>query len=71
MIGGKKVKFELMGEDDQADPRTGTTVAQRLVDADVKGIVGHLNPGTTIPASRIYDQAGIPGRFRRQPPIPS
>ena len=60
MIGGKKVKFELMGEDDQADPRTGTTVAQRLVDADVKGIVGHLNSGTTIPASRIYDQAGIP-----------
>ena len=59
-IGGKKVKFELMSEDDQADPRTGTTVAQRLVDANVKGVVGHLNSGTTIPASRIYNQAGIP-----------
>lgn len=59
-IGGKKVKFELIGEDDQADPRTGTTVAQRLVDAGVKGVVGHLNSGTSIPASRIYDQAGIP-----------
>lgn len=59
-IGGKKVKFELVGEDDQADPRTGTTVAQRLVDAEVKGVVGHLNSGTTIPASRIYDQGGIP-----------
>ncbi|AWI76750.1 branched chain amino acid ABC transporter substrate-binding protein [Parazoarcus communis] len=59
-IGGKKVKFELIGEDDQADPRTGTTVAQRLVDAGVKGVVGHLNSGTTIPASRIYDQGGIP-----------
>jgi branched-chain amino acid transport system substrate-binding protein len=59
-IGGKTVKFELMGEDDQADPRTGTTVAQRLVDAGVKGVVGHLNSGTTIPASRIYNQAGIP-----------
>jgi len=59
-IGGKKVKFELMGEDDQADPRTGTTVAQRLVDAGVKGVVGHLNSGTTIPASRIYNQAGVP-----------
>ena len=59
-IGGKKVKFELVGEDDQADPRTGTTVAQRLVDAGVKGVVGHLNSGTSIPASRIYDQAGIP-----------
>ncbi|MBS0512410.1 MAG: branched-chain amino acid ABC transporter substrate-binding protein [Proteobacteria bacterium] len=59
-IGGKKVKFELIGEDDQADPRTGTTVAQRLVDAGVKGVVGHLNSGTSIPASRIYDQGGIP-----------
>lgn len=59
-IGGKKVKFELVGEDDQADPRTGTTVAQRLVDAGVKGVIGHLNSGTSIPASRIYDQGGIP-----------
>ena len=59
-IGGKKVRFELVGEDDQADPRTGTTVAQRLVDAGVKGVVGHLNSGTTIPASRIYNQAGVP-----------
>ncbi len=59
-LGGKKVKFELVGEDDQADPRTGTTVAQRLVDAGVKGVVGHLNSGTTIPASRIYNQAGVP-----------
>ena len=59
-IGGKKIKFELIGEDDQADPRTGTTVAQRLVDAGVKGVVGHLNSGTSIPASRIYDQGGIP-----------
>lgn len=58
-IGGKKVKLELLGEDDQADPRTGTTVAQRLVDAGVKAVVGHLNSGTSIPASRIYDQAGI------------
>ena len=59
-IGGKKVKFELIGEDDQADPRTGTTVAQRLVDAGVKGVIGHLNSGTTIPASKIYHDAGIP-----------
>lgn len=59
-IGGKKVKFELVGEDDQADPKTGNIVAQRLVDEGVKGVVGHLNSGTTIPASRIYNQAGIP-----------
>ena len=59
-IGGAKVKFELLKEDDQADPKVGTTVGQKLVDAHVVGIVGHLNSGTTIPASAIYNQAGIP-----------
>jgi branched-chain amino acid transport system substrate-binding protein len=59
-LGGKKVKFELMSEDDQSDPKVGNTVAQKLVDAKVAGIVGHLNSGTTIPASAIYNQAGLP-----------
>ena len=59
-IGGVKVKFELMSEDDQADPKTGTIVAQKLVDAKVAGVIGHLNSGTTIPASKIYHDAGIP-----------
>jgi branched-chain amino acid transport system substrate-binding protein len=59
-IDGKKVKFELVAEDDQADPKVGTTVAQKLVDAKVSGIVGHLNSGVTIPSSAIYNQAGIP-----------
>ncbi len=58
-IGGKKVHFELMGEDDAADPKTGTIVAQKLVDAKVNGVVGHLNSGTTIPASKVYADAGI------------
>ena len=59
-IDGKAAKFELIAEDDQADPKVGTTVAQKLVDAKVAGIVGHLNSGVTIPASEIYNQAGIP-----------
>ena len=59
-IGGAKVKFELISEDDQADPKTGTIVAQKLVDAKVAGVIGHLNSGTTIPASKIYNDAGIP-----------
>jgi branched-chain amino acid transport system substrate-binding protein len=59
-IGGKPAKFVLLGEDDQADPKTGTTVAQKLVDEKVNGVVGHLNSGVTIPASAIYHQAGIP-----------
>ena len=59
-IDGKDAKFTLVAEDDQADPKVGTTVAQKLVDAKVAGVVGHLNSGTTIPASAIYNQAGIP-----------
>jgi branched-chain amino acid transport system substrate-binding protein len=59
-IGGRPVRFELMAEDDQADPRTGTIVAQRLVDARIRGMVGHFNSGVSIPASRIYSDAGIP-----------
>lgn len=60
VIGGKKIKWELAPEDDAADPKQGTAVAQKLCDAKVAGVVGHLNSGTTIPASRIYDQCGIP-----------
>jgi len=59
-IGGTKVKFVLMPEDDGGDPKTGTAVAQKLVDAKVAGVVGHLNSGTTVPASKIYATAGIP-----------
>ncbi len=59
-LGGKKVKLELLGEDDQAEPKTATIVAQKLVDAGVVAVIGHLNSGTTIPASKIYHDAGIP-----------
>ncbi len=59
-IDGKEAKFTFIAEDDQADPKVGTTVAQKLVDAKVNGVVGHLNSGTSIPASPIYSQAGIP-----------
>jgi branched-chain amino acid transport system substrate-binding protein len=59
-IGGKKVKFELVAEDDAADPKQGTAVAQKLCDAKVAGVVGHLNSGTTIPASKVYNECGIP-----------
>lgn len=59
-LGGKKVRFEVQAEDDQADPKTATNVAQRLADSGVKGVVGHLNSGASIPASRIYNDAGLP-----------
>lgn len=59
-IGGKKVKFELLAEDDAGDPKQGTAVAQKLADAKVQGVIGHLNSGTSIPASKVYSDAGIP-----------
>ena len=59
-LGGKTVKFELMSEDDQADPKMGPTIAQKFADAKVAGVAGHLNSGVTIPASAVYNQAGIP-----------
>ncbi|SHN31772.1 branched-chain amino acid ABC transporter substrate-binding protein [Rhizobacter sp. OV335] len=59
-IGGKKVKLELQAEDDAGDPKQGTAVAQKLVDSKVNGVIGHLNSGTSIPASKIYSDAGIP-----------
>jgi branched-chain amino acid transport system substrate-binding protein len=60
MIGGKKAKFEIVAEDDAADPKQGTAAAQKLCDAKVAGVVGHLNSGTTIPAAKIYNDCGIP-----------
>ncbi|HYF60448.1 MAG TPA: branched-chain amino acid ABC transporter substrate-binding protein [Burkholderiaceae bacterium] len=59
-LGGQAVKFELLSEDDAADPKQGTSAATKLADAKVNGVIGHLNSGTTIPASKIYHDAGIP-----------
>jgi branched-chain amino acid transport system substrate-binding protein len=59
-IDGKDVQFDLISLDDQADPKVGTTVAQKLVDTKVAGVVGHLNSGVTIPASAVYNGANPP-----------
>lgn len=58
-INGEAVTFKLVSEDDQSDPRTAVTVSQRLVDEGVVGVVGHWNTGTSIPAARVYHDAGI------------
>ena len=60
VIGGKKITFKADVEDDAADPKQGTAVAQKLCDSKVAGVVGHLNSGTTIPASKVYSDCGIP-----------
>ncbi|MGF6956233.1 branched-chain amino acid ABC transporter substrate-binding protein [Paraburkholderia youngii] len=59
-IGDKVAHFEIVSQDDQADPRVGVQAAQKLVDSGVAVVVGHFNSGTTIPASQVYEQAGIP-----------
>jgi branched-chain amino acid transport system substrate-binding protein len=59
-IGGKTIKWEIQAEDDAADPKQGTAAAQKLCDAKVAGVVGHLNSGTTIPAAKVYNDCGIP-----------
>ena len=58
-VGGKTIKFELLSEDDQADPKGGVNVAQKLIDSGVKYVVGPYNSGVTIPASRVYNEAGV------------
>ena len=60
VIGGKKIRFEIAAEDDAADPKQGAAVATKLCDSKVSGVVGHLNSGTTIPASKVYNDCGIP-----------
>jgi len=60
VIGGKRIRFEIAAEDDAADPKQGTAAAQKLCDSKVAGVVGHLNSGTTIPASKVYNDCGIP-----------
>jgi branched-chain amino acid transport system substrate-binding protein len=60
VIGGKKIKFELVAEDDASEPKQGTAAAQKLCDNKVSGVVGHYNSGTTIPASKVYNDCGVP-----------
>lgn len=57
--GGKTIKFEMLSDDDQGDPKAGVIVAQKFVDAGVSFVLGPYNSGVAIPASRIYNDAGI------------
>jgi branched-chain amino acid transport system substrate-binding protein len=58
-IKGDTVRFVLDSQDDRADPKTAVTVAQKLVDDHVIGLVGHLNSGATLAASKVYAEAGV------------
>ncbi len=58
-VGGKSLKFELLSEDDQCDPKAGVNVAQKFVDSGVKYVMGPYCSGVAIPASRGYSEAGL------------
>jgi branched-chain amino acid transport system substrate-binding protein len=59
-LDGQPVIYKLISVDDQSDPRIAVSVAQQLVDKHVIGVVGHWNTGCSVPASRVYHDAGIP-----------
>ncbi|GAC1030111.1 branched-chain amino acid ABC transporter substrate-binding protein [Pseudomonas sp. No.21] len=57
-VNGEKIK--LVKADDACEPKQAVAVANRLVDQDKAiGVVGHFCSSSTIPASEIYDEAGI------------
>lgn len=60
VIAGKRIEFRLEVEDDAGDPRQGTLAAQKLCDTGVAAVIGHINSGSAIPASRVYRDCGIP-----------
>lgn len=59
VVGGKTLKFEVVSEDDQCDPKQGVSVAQKLVDSNIKYVMGPYCSGVAIPASRIYDGGDV------------
>ena len=57
-INGEKIK--LVKADDACEPKQAVAVANRLVDQDKAiAVVGHFCSSSTIPASEVYDEAGI------------
>jgi len=69
VIDGKKVEWKVDAQDDQADPKQATTVAQKFVDEKVNGVVGHLNSGCTSPL-RVFTTMRASPTSPRRPPIP-
>lgn len=59
-LAGKTLVFQLNSEDNAADPRTATNVAQKLVDSGVVAVIDGQLSSTAIPDARIYANAGVP-----------
>lgn len=57
-INGEMIK--LVKADDACEPKQAVSVANRLVDSDeAVAVVGHFCSSSSLPASRIYDEAGV------------
>src|SRR3712207_5150918 len=52
-------KIQLVVGDDVSDPKQGVSVANKFASEGVKLVVGHFNSGVSIPASEVYQEAGI------------
>ncbi|HXX56381.1 MAG TPA: branched-chain amino acid ABC transporter substrate-binding protein [Thermodesulfovibrionales bacterium] len=57
-ILGKTV--EIVTGDDQADPKQAVAVANKMANEGVVGVIGHFNSSCSIPASDVYNRAGVP-----------
>ncbi|MDZ4168123.1 MAG: branched-chain amino acid ABC transporter substrate-binding protein [Coriobacteriia bacterium] len=54
------ITFQAVDGDDQGDPKTGVTVANTFAsDPNLVGVMGHLNSGVSIPASKVYQDNKI------------
>ena len=58
-INGKPVTIEIVAMDDRGDPATGKEVAQKMLDAGVVAVIGHLNSGVSIEAAPVYATKNI------------
>jgi len=56
-VNGEKIL--LVKGDDACEPKQAVNVAKDLSNQKVAGVVGHFCSSSTIPASEIYDEAGI------------
>jgi branched-chain amino acid transport system substrate-binding protein len=55
---GAKIVVDVL--DDQANATEGEKVAKNFCDGPALGIVGHVNSGVTIAASKVYASCGLP-----------
>jgi branched-chain amino acid transport system substrate-binding protein len=56
-INGEKLVLEI--GDDACDPKQAVAVANQMASKGVKFVAGHLCSGSSIPASKVYEEEGI------------